>query len=86
MIEVSEGLFETHEYLELLRTETHPEFAVSVEQYEEKYRLPALKREREDALPEEETTELPEIVAVDGTPREKPKKKEPSKQKGNKKK
>ena len=48
VIEVSEGVFETHEYLGHLRTETNPEFISSVEEYGEKYKLPVLKRDRED--------------------------------------
>ena len=59
VIEVAEGLFDTHEYLGLLRTDQNPDFVLSVEQYEKKYTLPPLKKEREDEAAEAADTPVP---------------------------
>ena len=48
ILEVSEGLFDTHEYLEHLKAEKNHEFEIAVDHYERKYRLPAIKRSGED--------------------------------------
>ena len=48
IIEGSEGLFDTHEYLGQLKAEKNHDFEVQVDMYERKYRLPAIKRSGED--------------------------------------
>ena len=44
ILEVSEGMFDTHEYLEHLKAEKNQEFEIAVDLYERKYRLPAMKK------------------------------------------
>jgi phosphate:Na+ symporter len=48
ILEVSEGMFDTHEYLEHLKAEKNQEFEIAVDHYERKYRLPAMKKGAED--------------------------------------
>ena len=48
LLEVSEGLFDTHEYIEHLKEEKNQEFEIAVDLYERKYRLPAMKKGFED--------------------------------------
>ena len=48
ILEVSEGMFDTHEYLEHLKAEKNKEFEIAVDLYERKYRLPALKKSIEE--------------------------------------
>lgn len=52
ILEVSEGLFDTHEYIEHLKDEKNQEFEIAVDLYERKYRLPAMKKgfEEEDDI------------------------------------
>lgn len=44
IIEVSQNLFDTHAYIELLKNEEGSNFEQSVDYYERKYRLPAVKK------------------------------------------
>jgi phosphate:Na+ symporter len=48
ILEVSEGMFDTHEYLEHLKAEKNKEFEIAVDLYERKYRLPAVKKGFDD--------------------------------------
>ncbi len=48
ILEVSEGMFDTHEYLEHLKAEKNHEFEIAVDHYERKYRLPAMKKGVDD--------------------------------------
>ncbi|SEK91803.1 phosphate:Na+ symporter [Butyrivibrio sp. ob235] len=48
LLEVSEGMFDTHEYIEHLKEEKNQEFEKAVDLYERKYRLPAMKKGFED--------------------------------------
>ena len=48
ILEVSEGMFDTHEYLEHLKAEKNQEFEIAVDLYERKYRLPIMKKGMED--------------------------------------
>ncbi len=52
LLEVSEGMFDTHEYIEHLKEEKNQEFEIAVDLYERKYRLPAMKKgfEEEDEI------------------------------------
>lgn len=49
--EVSEGGFDTHEYLEMLKKEKNAQFEAEVSRYERKYRLPR-KKDAEDEVSE----------------------------------
>ncbi len=48
ILEVSEGMFDTHEYLEHLKEEKNQEFEIAVDLYERKYRLPVMKKGAEE--------------------------------------
>ncbi len=52
ILEGSQGMFDTHEYIEHLKSEKNQEFEIAVDLYERKYRLPAMKKgvEEEDDI------------------------------------
>ncbi|MCR5656748.1 MAG: Na/Pi cotransporter family protein [Butyrivibrio sp.] len=66
ILEVSEGLFDTHEYLEHLKSEKNHEFEIAVDHYERKYRLPAIKKigEDEDEIDPSFIEEHPAIASM----------------------
>ena len=66
LLEVSEGMFDTHEYIEHLKEEKNHEFEVAVDLYERKYRLPAMKKgyEEEDEIDPSFVENHPAIASI----------------------